>query len=70
MDGFTNQSNNPKRGRSVLPVAALRQKDTREIRTNNNINNSNYSGNTMYQNMQQKLKNYNPATANCFRKTR
>lgn len=69
MDGSTNQSSNQKRGRSVLPVAALRQKDTREIRTNNNINNSNYSGNTMYQNMQQKLKNYNPDTENCFRKT-
>lgn len=52
MDGFTNQSSNQKRGRSVLPVAALRQKDTREIRTNNNINNSNFSCNNTYQNMQ------------------
>lgn len=51
-DGFTNQSSNKRRGRSVLPVAALRQKDTRETRTNNNINNSNYSGNNTYQNMQ------------------
>lgn len=52
VDGFTNQSSNQKRGRSVLPVAALRLKDTREIRTNNNINNGNYSGNNRYQNMQ------------------
>lgn len=52
MDGFTNQSSNKRRGRSVLPVAALRQKDTREIRTNNNINYSNYSSNNTYQNMQ------------------
>lgn len=48
MDGFPNQSSNQKRGRSVLPVAALRQKDTTEIRTSNTINNSNYSGNNRY----------------------
>lgn len=52
MDGFTKQPSNQERGRSVLAVAALRQKDTREIRTNNNINNSNYSGNNTYQNRQ------------------
>lgn len=52
VDEFTNQSSNQKRGRSVLPVAALRLKDTREIRTNNNIDNGNYSGNNRYQNMQ------------------
>lgn len=52
IDGFTNQPSNQVRGRSVLPVAALRQKDTTEIRTNNNINNSNYSGNNAHQSMQ------------------
>lgn len=42
MDGFTNQSSSQKRGISVLPVASLRQKDNRDIRTNNYISNSNY----------------------------